>query len=200
MSFNKLLISIKKRLLFYIFQYPRVIKYKLLSDYKIKGTYPIINQPTIISGVGTIKFGSDVHLGFRLSPYYYNGYGFINSRKQFSKVLIGDNVRINNNFNIVSEGEGISIGNNTLIGINVEITDSDFHELSPEKRLGGTPATKPVNIGKNVFIGSNVKILKGVSIGDNTIIGNGSIVSKSIPDNVIAAGNPCKVIKNIDIN
>lgn len=100
---------------------------------------------------------------------------------------------------LISEGEGITIGDKTLIGLNVEITDSDFHDLHPDRRTCGTPATAKVILGSNVFIGSNVKILKGVTIGDNSIIANGSIVTKSIPKNVIAGGIPAKIIKKIDM-
>lgn len=124
----------------------------------------------------------------------------MDARKENSKIVIGDNVWINNNFMIASEGKGIEIGEKTLIGLNVEISDSDFHDLHPDRRMSGTPKTAKVLIGKNVFIGSNVKILKGVTIGDNSVIANSSVVTKSIPANVIAGGYPAKVIKQIDFN
>jgi len=145
-------------------------------------------------------FAKNVNLGVRPSPQLYSGYGYIDARKENSTIDIGDNVWINNNFMIASEGKGIEIGKNTLIGLNVEITDSDFHDLHPNRRMGGMPKTAKVVIGKNVFIGSNVKILKGVTIGDNSVIANSSVVIKSIPSNVIAGGYPAKVIKKIDFN
>ena len=95
---------------------------------------------------------------------------------------------------------GYAIGGYADTEYDVTLVDSDFDDLHPERRMGGIPKTAKVIIGKNVFIGSHVKILKGVTIGDNSIIANSSIVTKSIPDNVIAAGNPCKVIKTLDIN
>ena len=118
-------------------------------------------------------------------------------RALHSSISIGDNVSINNNFVLVSEGDGIEIGENTIMGTNVEITDTNSHDLDPLNRILGIPKTSKVKIGRNVFIGGNVKILKGVVIGDNTVIGNGSIVTKSLPENVIAAGNPAKVIRLI---
>ena len=145
-------------------------------------------------------FGKNVNLGVQPSHHLYSGYGYIDARKEQSKIVIGDNVWINNNFMIVSEGEGIEIGAKTLIGLNVEISDSDFHDLHPDRRMGGIPKTAKVLIGKNVFIGSNVKILKGVTIGDNSVIANSSVVTKSISANVIAGGYPAKVIKQIDFN
>lgn len=76
---------------------------------------------------------------------------------------------------------------------NTLITDSDWHLDDPRS---GKP--KAVTIGDNVWLGEGAKILKGVTIGENSVIGAGAVVTKSIPANVIAAGNPCKVIKQID--
>lgn len=88
----------------------------------------------------------------------------------------------------------IIIGNNVLCGANTIINDFDWHL----NRYPSTP--KDVVIGNNVWLGVNVVVMKGVTIGDNTIIGANSIVTKDIPANTIAAGNPCKVIKNINKN
>ena len=87
----------------------------------------------------------------------------------------------------------ITIGNNVRVGANVTIMDSDQHTDDP--RAG---RDKPVKIEDNVWIGGGVTILKGVTIGKNSLIGAGSVVVKSIPENVIAAGNPCKVIRPLD--
>ena len=87
----------------------------------------------------------------------------------------------------------ITIGNNVRVGANVTIMDSDQHTDDP--RAG---KDKPVRIKDNVWIGGGVTILKGVTIGKNSLIGAGSVVVKSIPENVIAAGNPCKVIRPLD--
>lgn len=192
--------KIKNLLGYVVFQYPRVLKYKILSNCKNVIGKAIYNQPTQLLGVGTIMFGKNVNLGVSQSPFFYSGYGYIDARKEQSKILIDDNVWINNNFNICSEGDGIEIGKDTLIGLNFEVSDSDFHDLHPDKRTSGIPKTAKVIIGKNVFIGSNVKVLKGVTIGDNSVIANSSVVTKSIPANVIAGGYPTKVIKEIDFN
>lgn len=190
--------KLKKLLVFYLFQYPRIQKYKFLSNCKhVKGN-PIYNQPVLLLGNGSIIFGKNVNLGINPSPYFYNGYGYIEARKSDCIISIRDNVFINNNFVIISECEGIEIGEKTLIGVNVEIIDSDFHDLNPDNRLMGTPETGKISIGKNVFIGNNVKILKGVTIGDNSVIGNGAVVVKSIPENVVAAGVPAKVIRKLN--
>ncbi len=201
MNTSKLLLKLKKKIIklvsFYLFQYPRIWKYKLLSNCtKITG-HPIIKHPTQILGNGTISFGESVTLGIQDAPYFYSNYGCIDARGAQSKIYIGDNIWINNNFKIISESRGIKIGKNTIIGYNVEILDSDFHDLNPEKRFGGNIKSKSINIGNNVFISNNVTILKGVTIGDNSVIGNGSLVTKSIGANMIAAGVPCKEIKKL---
>lgn len=94
---------------------------------------------------------------------------------------------------VIAAHTEIIIKKNTKCGANTLITDTDWHL---DDIRAGEP--KPVIIGENVWIGAGVKVLKGVTIGDNTVIGAGSIVNKSIPSNVIAAGNPCKVIKQIN--
>jgi len=204
MTINEFMFKVKRRIKnlfgYVVFQYLRVLKYKILSNCKNVVGKPIYNQPTQLLGIGTIQFGKNVNLGVSQSPFFYSGYGYIDARSQKSRIFIDNNVCINNNFNICSEGEGIEIGKDTLIGLNFEVSDSDFHDLHPNKRTNGIPKTAKVTIGKNVFIGSNVKILKGVTIGDNSVIANSSVVIKSIPANVIAGGYPAKVIKEIDFN
>jgi maltose O-acetyltransferase len=74
--------------------------------------------------------------------------------------------------------------------------DSDFHDLDPEKR-DQPGKCKGVCIGNNVFIGANVTVLKGAKIGNNSVIASGSIVTGHIPDNTVAAGNPCKIIRSL---
>ncbi|MDR2927982.1 MAG: acyltransferase [Cytophagaceae bacterium] len=92
----------------------------------------------------------------------------------------------------------ITIGNNCLFGANVLVTDSDWHAIDPLHRSNPDfISTAPVEIGNNVFIGVNSVILKGSHIGNNSVIGAGSVVSGTIPANVIAAGNPCRVIREL---
>lgn len=86
----------------------------------------------------------------------------------------------------------VVIGNHVMVGANTSIADWDDHT----ERLGTKP--KSIHIGDNVFIGMNCMIMKGVSIGENSIIGAGSIVTKDIPANAVAAGIPCRIIKRIE--
>lgn len=174
-----------------------VLKYKFLSTCTNVNGKPTLIQPLLAHGLGKITIGERVRIGLSLSPYYLNTYCHLEVRKEHSEILIGNDVWINNNACIISEGEGIIIGSRSLIGMNFCAFDSDFHQLEPNRRVGGNPRTAKINIGANVFIGANVTILKGVSIGENSIIGSGSIVTHSIPSNSIAAGNPCQLIKAI---
>jgi maltose O-acetyltransferase len=113
----------------------------------------------------------------------------------------GFNITIGNNFYanfdcVLLDGAEISIGNNVLFGPRVGIYTSN-HALYAKERISGGCYAKPVKIGNNVWIGAGVHINQGVTIGDNTIIGSGSVITKNIPSNVIAAGVPCKVIREI---
>jgi len=197
---NTLILKIRglvNYLLRMIIQYPRIVLYKLLSNCpNVMGKLKY-NQPALIIGKGKVVFEGNVNIGVYPSPMYFSSYAHIEARKSNSTIIFGDGCWINNNFCAISEGEGIFIGEKALIGSDVRIFDSDFHELSPDKRTGGTPKTAKVKIGNNVFIGSDVTILKGVVIGDNTVIANGSIVVKSIPSNVICGGVPAKVLKSL---
>ena len=94
----------------------------------------------------------------------------------------------------------VPVGAETRIGANVTIADTDFHSLHPALRSGHTHESigvAEVRIGRRVLIGTNCIVLKGVSIGDNSVIGAGSVVTRSIPANSIAAGNPCRVLRQL---
>ena len=180
----------------YLVQQPRILKYRILSRTKNVSGKGRIFQPVLFQGSGKISIGNDVNFGYHLSPQFYTGYTYIEARNPESIISIGDKCWINNSCTIVSESEGIKIGSRCLMGTNVEIYDSDFHDLHPQNRFGGKAKVASVSIGDNVFIGSNARILKGVSIGDNSVIANSSVVVSSIPSNVIAAGNPARAIKS----
>ena len=114
----------------------------------------------------------------------------------FSTLQKGAVIKIGNNCGfsgtVIGAFKSITIGNNVRCGANTLITDADWHLDDPRS---GEPAS--VIVENNVWLGEGTKVLKGVSIGENTVIGAGSIVTKSIPANVIAAGNPCRVIKKL---
>lgn len=90
----------------------------------------------------------------------------------------------------------IFVGDNTMLAPNVVIATAG-HPINPELRSKGYQFNMPVHIGKNCWLGAGVLVMPGVTIGDNTVIGAGSVVTKDIPANVVAYGNPCKVIREI---
>ena len=129
--------------------------------------------------------GREIDESFVCFPPFYTDFG--------KNIIIGKNVFINTNCNFQDRG-GIIIGDGTQIGMNVSIATLN-HGFEVEKR-NITYAGKVV-IGKNVWIGSAVSIVPNVTIGDNSIIGSGAVVTKDVASNVIVAGVPAKVIKNI---
>lgn len=108
---------------------------------------------------------------------------------------LGENFYANVNFTVLDCAE-VRIGKNVLIGPNVGIYTAG-HPLDTGQRVAGLEFAYPVTIGDNVWIGGSVVILPNVTIGDNSVIGAGSVVTKDIPANVVAAGNPCRIIKEI---
>lgn len=110
-------------------------------------------------------------------------------------VSLGNNVYINFHLTLVDDTY-IDIGDYTMIGPNVTLA-AGTHPISPQLRQKASQYNLPIHIGKNVWLGAGVIVLPGVSIGDNSIIGAGSIVTKDIPANVIAVGNPCHILRSI---
>lgn len=109
---------------------------------------------------------------------------------------VGNNFFLNVNCKLMDSGK-ITIGNNVFIAPNVCIITEE-HAMNVEQRVAGLEYTHPVNIGDNVWICAGAIILPGVTIGANSVIGAGSIVTKDIPPNSLAVGNPCKVIRGLN--
>ena len=93
----------------------------------------------------------------------------------------------------------IYVGDYTMIAPNVTIATAG-HPILPELRQKGLQYNLPVHIGKNCWLGAGVIVLPGVSIGDNTVVGAGSVVTKDLPSNVVAVGNPARVLREINEN
>jgi len=116
-----------------------------------------------------------------------------------AKIIIEDGVGLNGT-SIAARSKTVRIGSGTMIAPNCVIADSDYHALWPPENRLHNPAFEndaDVVIGKNVWVGMQTIILKGVTIGDNAIIGSGSVVTDNIPANVLAAGVPARVIKSL---
>ena len=120
-----------------------------------------------------------------IEPPFYCDYGY--------NIHLGDNVFFNFNC-VVLDVMRVEIGSNTMFGPNVQIYTAT-HPLDAAERRSGLEFAKPIRIGSDVWVGGSAVIAPGVSIGDRSVIGAGSVVVKDIPADVFAAGNPCKVIR-----
>lgn len=131
----------------------------------------------------------DVGEGCYITPPFYANWGG-------KHLHLGNNVYANMGLTVVDDTH-IYVGDYTEFGPNVIIATAG-HPILPSLR-GKTPLqyNKPVRIGKNCWIGAGVVIVPGITIGDNSVIGAGSVVVKDIPDNVVAAGNPCRILRKI---
>ena len=111
-------------------------------------------------------------------------------------VHFGNSVYANFNLTMVDDTH-IYVGDYTMFGPNVTVATAG-HPIDPELRSGAYQYNMPVHIGRNCWLGAGVVVLPGVTIGDNTVIGAGSVVTKDIPSDVVAVGNPCKVLREIN--
>ncbi len=122
------------------------------------------------------------------APFYANWGGRF--------VRLGHRVYANYHLTLVDDTY-ITIGDDTMIGPNVTIATAE-HPLTPSLRRQGLQRNRPVHIGRNCWIGAGAIILPGVTIGDDTVIGAGSVVTRDIPSRVVAVGNPCRVLRAIE--
>lgn len=111
-------------------------------------------------------------------------------------IIIGDMVYFNFNC-VILDVMQVKIGNRTMLGPNVQIYTAT-HPMNFKERAQGLEFAKSVNIGNDVWIGGSAIICPGVTIGNRTVIGAGSVVTKDLPSDVFAAGNPCKIIRKLE--
>jgi maltose O-acetyltransferase len=122
-----------------------------------------------------------------IQPPFYCDYGF--------NIFAGENLYINFNC-VILDCARVTFGKNVLLGPNVQLY-AVSHPLIPSERIKGLESAQPIHIGDNVWLGGGVIICPGVSIGNNTTIGAGSVVTKDMPGNVVAVGNPCRVTREL---
>ena len=121
----------------------------------------------------------------------------LSTRSASAKIVIGDDCGFTGA--VVVAETSVMIGDRVLVGGSAQIVDTDFHPLDPETRRREINAgqTRPISIGDDVFIGMNSIILKGVTIGNGSVVGAGSVVSQDVPPKTIVAGNPARVVRSL---
>ena len=155
---------------------------QMLYEFNFSAPKEINKRKNIILNLfGNI--GSD----FVIKPPFYCDYG--------CHIFSGDRLYINYDCTIL-DCNRVYLGNDVLIAPKVQIYTA-YHPIEPKLRLTGKELAAPVTIGDNVWLGGGVIVCPGVTIGSNVTIGAGSVVTKDIPDNVVAVGNPCRVIRSI---
>lgn len=174
----------------------RAVGVEIAENVRIQG-WPIVS----------LASGSRIQIGARCvlcSDSQVNALGInhpvvLRTLRPGAEIVIGEDTGMSGG-SICAAGS-IRIGAGCLIGANVTLADTDFHAINPaNRRYNKNPdeiAVAPIVIEDNVFIGADVFVLKGVTVGKNSVIGAGSVITRNIPKNAIAAGNPAKVIKFI---
>lgn len=147
----------------------------------------------------SICFGNGLQLRstVRSNPLGPNHPVIVATRQQGAVLEVGFNFGMTGG--ALCSAESIIIGNNVVVGANSTITDTDFHPVDNKKRRSkpSEARTAEVVIGDDVFIGMNCMVLKGVRIGKGSVVGAGSVVTKDVPSNVVVAGNPAQIIREI---
>jgi maltose O-acetyltransferase len=159
----------------------------------------LLQVPLRCDGMGRVEIGSGSAVGSRPAPRSGSGEVLFQARSAEAVIRIGRNVLFSNNISLISVA-GISIGDDCLVGDNLLVMDTDFHGIHPAERRSSSGTAKPVHIGRNVWFGSRVVVQKGVTIGDNSVIASQSVVTRDVPPNSVAGGNPAKVIRTIDVD
>lgn len=152
----------------------------LLGAADVNGLLPLVRAE------GPVEIGADVRFMCRQRPK------IVLSSLQNGRLIIGAGSFINQSASIIS-AIGIEIGRNAKIGPYVVIHDTAYHEVDE----GVGARTDKIVIGDNVWIGRGAMILPGVTIGDHSVVGAGSVVTKSVPDKTVVAGNPARVIRQV---
>lgn len=181
----------------------KILKKKMMRELHkrnvVYGKNLVINGEILLSDKLNLELGDNVKInsgsinpvGHEISTYFYT--------VGDARIVIGNNVGISNTTFVARTG--IHIEDDVLIGGGCMIFDTDFHPLSYQSRISNDQSkiqSEPVHICKGAFIGARSLIMKGVTVGEYSVIGAGSVVTKSVPDNEVWAGNPAKFIYKID--
>lgn len=184
--------NVMKSVIVAIFTLYTVTKFRLLKGKRVQfGPGFIANSRLQIKGPGRVIFGANVNAWAHKEPNVLITYS------PDVIIEIGDNTRLNGAG--LMAASGITIGCDCLLGSAV-IVDTDFHSVNPDRRTN--PAAKvrsvSITIGNNVWLAGQTVVLKGVTIGDNSVVGFRGVVTCDVPSNVVVAGNPVRIVKQLD--
>lgn len=155
-----------------------------------------LHVPLLCDGAGSVSLAAGISIGYCPAPMLGDGTVRLQARGVDACIEVGEGTSFSNNVQVIAE-EHVRVGAHCLIGDAVLILDSDFHNLSAAGRHPLPGSSAPVILEDNVFVGSRTIILKGVTIGKDSVIGAGSVVVRSIPAGVIAAGNPARIVRSL---
>lgn len=187
--------SFMSKMIFYIRTW---IVYKLFLKKKFESAE---SMPRLMGASGIDIFGPGISIG--RDVVFFCGRGerisisTVNTDSSRGCIRIGSRVLVMSGVRISSAAR-IEIGDGSMIASRSYITDSDWHDMHDREKFPGK--SSPVIIGKNVWVCDSAIICKGVSIGDNSVIGAGAVVVRDVPANVVVAGNPAKIVKKLDPN
>ena len=198
---NKLLVSVHAWVIF-LFESSNALGGVLLIAPMTRAICTQVGKGLRIERLPYIRGEGDIILGDRV---YWSGkivVGFARlASEEKPRFIVGDDTFIGHQCGFLIRSR-IEIGKHCLLARGISIQDNDGHPLDPVKRRQGEPVgdegVKPVVIKDNAWIGQQVIILKGVTIGENAIVGAGSVVTRDVPDNVIVAGSPAKFIRFVE--
>jgi maltose O-acetyltransferase len=167
------------------------LKYRIFYRNRIHfGKNFITNWKLKISGPGKVIFGDNIVAGAYEEPNEFI------THDPNAVIIIGDNCRLNGaHFEAKTQ---IRVGINCIFG-SATIVDTDLHSIYPDRMTNpqASVATSPIEIKNNVWVAGKTGVLKGVTIGENSVVGFGAVVSRDIPSDVIAAGNPAEIVKDL---
>ncbi len=170
------------------------VNYYLRPRCDYLGPYPNIMKPWYV-----IISGNNIRIGHSFTaigePHHRVEIGVWGRDFGLGKVTIGDAVLMSPGVRISCSDE-ITIGDSVMMANGVYVTDSDWHGLYD--RIARNEQPTPVRIGDNVWLGDGAKVLKGVNIGENSVVAAGAVVIRDVPANVVVAGNPAKVVRELD--
>lgn len=166
-----------------------------LKGARFEGASRIEGRPIVSVAPGSImKFGPNLVLNnyVRSNPLACFQPCTLRTLAPGAELILGPNVGMSGT--VICAGQHISIGEETILGSGVMILDNDFHELDPQGRWRDEHVknARPIKIGRQVFIGARAIILKGVTIGDRALVGAGAVVTRDVPADHLAAGNPAQ--------